>query len=190
MYDFDDRRLEKLAALRQAGTPPYPHGLRVAHSAAQVQALIGQRPAEELAADETVVTLAGRLLLKREMGKAGFATLQDRSGRIQVYVRKDDVGEESFEAWRRLDLGDHVHVSGRLMRTRTGEASVAAVTLVLASKCIASLPDKHKGVEDPEFRNRHRYVDLFMNEESREVFQHRSRIVSYIRRFFEDRDFV
>ena len=190
MYDFDPERLDKLALLRASGITPYPHGLHIGQTAGQVAALIGERPADELAQDETVVVLAGRLLAKREMGKAGFARLQDRSGAIQVYIRKDDVGEAAFETWRKLDLGDHVHVSGRLMRTRTGEPSVAAQTLVLAAKCIASMPDKHHGLEDRELRSRNRYVDLFVNEDSREVFRRRSEIVRVFRCFFEDRDFV
>ncbi len=190
MYDFDDRRLEKLQQLRDAGIAPYPHGLAVDHTAAEVVALIGGRPQEELAEDDTVVTIAGRLLSKREMGKAGFAKLQDRSGEVQVFVRKNDLGDDAFAVWKKLDLGDHVHVSGRLMRTRTGEASVHAQSLQLAGKCIAAMPDKHHGVEDREFRSRHRYVDLFMNDDSREVFQRRSEIVRLIRRFFEDRDFM
>lgn len=190
MYDFDDRRIEKLQQLRERGIAPYPHGLHIDHTAAEVLARIGDRPQEELAEDDTVVTIAGRLMSKREMGKAGFARLQDRSGRIQVFVRKNDIGADAFEVWKKLDLGDHVHVSGRLMRTRTGEASVHAHTLRLAAKCIAAMPDKHKGVEDREFRTRRRYVDLFMNEDSREVFRRRSEVVRLIRRFFEDRDYI
>ncbi len=190
MYDFDDRRIEKLDQLRALGIAPYPHGLHVDHTAAQVLELIGDRPQEDLAEDDTLVTIAGRLLLKREMGKAGFARLEDRSGTIQVFVRKNDIGADAFQVWKKLDLGDHVHVSGRLMRTRTGEASVHAQTLQLAAKCVAAMPDKHKGVEDREFRTRRRYVDLFMNDDSREVFRRRSEIVRLIRRFFEDRDYV
>ena len=190
MFDFDARRTDKLDALREAGQEPYPHGLHVEHTAVEVLALIGDRPEEELSADPSRVTVGGRLMFKNEMGKAGFARIQDRSGRIQIYIKKNVVGEDAFAAWKRLDLGDHVVVTGGFMRTRTGEPTIAAESLVLASKCIASLPDKHKGVEDREFRARHRYVDLFINEWSREVFIKRSRIVRGIRDFFEARDYL
>lgn len=190
MYEFDERRLEKLALLREEGITPYPHNLRTTHTCEQVRALIGERSNEELALDETVVVTAGRLLFKNEMGKAGFGRLRDRSGRVQFFIKKNKVSEESFQTWRRLDSGDHVWVRGRLMRTRTGEPTISVEELVLASKCISSLPDKHKGVEDPEFRQRHRYVDLFMGDESREVFIARSKIVRAIRRFFDAREFL
>ncbi|NOY25975.1 MAG: lysine--tRNA ligase [Oligoflexia bacterium] len=190
MFEFDSSRLEKLALLRDAGIVPYPHGLHTSHSALDLLTLIGERDNDALALDETVVTLAGRLLAKRDMGKAGFARLQDRSGGIQVFVRKNDLGDDAFSVWKKLDLGDHVHVSGRLMRTRTGEPTIRAQTLTLAAKCLAAMPDKHKGVEDREFRSRNRYVDLFVNEDSRQVFRRRSQIVAFIRRYFEDRQFI
>ncbi|MFT4975315.1 MAG: lysyl-tRNA synthetase class 2 [Myxococcota bacterium] len=191
MYEFDDERIEKVAALREAGVKPYPHGLSVTHTTAEVQALIGERPSDELDADESEVTIAGRLMFRNLMGKAGFARIQDSTGRIQVYIKKNIIGAEPFdEIWKKLDIGDHIHVTGQLMRTRSGEATVKASTLTLAAKCITSLPDKHKGLTDIEFRNRHRYVDLFMNEEARETFQRRALIVRYIRRFFEDRSFM
>jgi lysyl-tRNA synthetase class 2 len=190
MYEFDARRTEKLEVLREAGITPWPHGLKVSHTAAQARELIGERSQEELSEDETVVTLAGRVLFKNEMGKAGFARIQDRSGRIQLFVKKNIIGEEAFVTWKKLDVGDFVHITGRFMRTRTGEATVNCQTFQLAAKCINSMPDKHKGLTDPEFRNRHRYVDLFMNEESREVFRRRSQIVRLIRDFFEARDYL
>ena len=190
MYTFDQERLDKLAAMREEGIEPYPHGLHVTHTAAGVLALIGDREADDLQADETVVTLAGRVMFKNEMGKAGFARILDPSGRIQVYVRKNTVGEAAFGVWKRLDLGDHIHFSGRLMRTKTGEPTIMAETFALAAKCSSSLPDKHKGLTDVEQRSRQRYVDLFVNEESRETFRRRSEVVRGIRRFFEDRGFM
>jgi lysyl-tRNA synthetase class 2 len=191
MYEFDDRRLQKLNVLRDAGVSPFPHNLRVTHTTAEVLALIGDRTDEALSSDETVVTFAGRLMFKNEMGKVGFARLQDRSGRLQVFVRKNSLPEGVFkDVWKKLDTGDHVWIRGTMMRTRTGEATVRATELKLAAKCISNLPDKHKGATDPEFRNRHRYVDLFINPESRETFLMRSRVVRAVRDFFEARDFV
>ena len=124
------------------------------------------------------------------MGKAGFARIQDRSGRIQVYVKKNILGEDAFAVWKKLDVGDHIHITGRFMRTRTGEATVQATTLALAGKCIASMPDKHKGITDIEFKSRQRYVDLFMDPESAETFRRRSEIVRYTREFFAARDYL
>ncbi|MDP6931391.1 MAG: amino acid--tRNA ligase-related protein, partial [Myxococcota bacterium] len=190
MYEFDEARLAKIESLRELGADPYPHGFTTHHTAEQTLALIGDRSNEQLAEDSTEVSLAGRLLAKNEMGKAGFARIQDRSGRIQLFVRKNDLGDEAFTLWKKLDLGDHVHATGRLMRTRTGEATVRVQTLRLAAKCMASLPDKWKGVSDVEFKSRRRYVDLFMDAQSRETFHKRSRIVRHIRDFFEARDFL
>jgi lysyl-tRNA synthetase class 2 len=191
MYEFEQRRLEKLAVLDEAGVNPYPHGLRVTHTTAEILALIGDRDKDDLDADETVVTFAGRLMFKNEMGKVGFGRLQDRAGRLQVFVRKNSLPEGVFaQIWKKLDTGDHVWVTGTMMRTRTGEATVKASEIQLASKCIASLPDKHKGATDPEFRNRHRYVDLFVNPDSRHTFLLRSKVVRAVRDFFERRDFV
>jgi len=191
MYEFEARRHAKLAVLREAGANPYPHGLTVTHTTAEVLALIGDRDNDALSDDETVVTLAGRLMFKNEMGKVGFARIQDRAGRLQIFVRKNDIGADAFkDVWKKLDMGDHVWIQGTLMRTRTGEATVRAKAIALSAKCIASLPDKHKGATDPEFRNRHRYVDLFVNPESREVFLRRSKVVRAVRDFFEARDYV
>ncbi len=120
MYTFDPDRIAKLAALREAGIEPFPHNLRITDTTADVLTIIGEREGAELEADETVLTLAGRLMFKNEMGRAGFARIQDRAGRIQVFIKKNDVGEEAFEGWKKLDIGDHIHVTGRLMRTRTG----------------------------------------------------------------------
>lgn len=209
MFEFDDDRLQKVAALREAGVQPYPHNLHVSHTTTAVRELIGEHDAEALSADETVVTIAGRLRFRNKMGKAGFGRIQDRVGRIQFYIRRDTSEAQACDAddpknggfqviapaefnsiWKKLDIGDHVHITGRLMRTRTGEPTVNVQQIRLASKCMSSLPDKHKGLTDQEFRSRQRYVDLFMNEESRVTFQRRSQVVRYIRRFFEDRDFM
>jgi lysyl-tRNA synthetase class 2 len=190
MYEFDESRLEKVASLREDGIEPYPHNLTVLHTAAQAIEMIGERDNETLSEDTTEVTIAGRLMFRNLMGKAGFARIQDRSGRIQVYVKKNIIGDDAFAIWKRLDVGDHVHVTGRFMRTRTGEATIQARTLVLSGKCIASMPDKHKGIKDIEFKSRQRYVDLFMDPESAETFRRRSEVVRYTREFFSARDYL
>ena len=190
MYTFDPDRIAKLAALREAGIEPFPHNLHISHTVAEARALIGDREAADLDADETEVTLAGRMMTQRKMGGSGFATFQDRTGRIQLFIKKNQVTPEEFASWKKLDNGDHIHVTGRLMRTRSGEPTVRATKFALAAKCITSLPDKQKGFTNPELRSRQRYVDLFVNEETRETFRRRSAVVRYIRNFFEERDFM
>ncbi len=191
MYTFDPDRLAKLDTLRQDGVNPYPMGRAPTLTAAQAEALaVGRETPESLAELGADFVFAGRLMFKNEMGKAGFGRVLDRSGRLQIYVRRDVVGEEAFLAWKRLDLGDQIEAVGGLMRTRTGELSLAVTSLRLVAKCIRSLPDKWHGVEDPEIRRRQRYLDLFVNEEARTTFQKRSRIVRHIRNFLEVRGYL
>jgi len=190
MYEFDAERQAKVEGLREDGINPYPHGLKTTHTAVQALELMGDRDNEALGEDATTVTLAGRLMFRNLMGKAGFARIQDRTGRIQVYLKKNILGEEAFALWKKLDVGDHICVTGTFMRTRTGEATINATHLQLAAKCIASMPDKWKGVTDIEFKSRQRYVDLFMDQESQETFRRRSAAVRYIRDFFEAREFL
>ncbi|MDP2305337.1 MAG: lysine--tRNA ligase [Pseudomonadota bacterium] len=189
MYTFDPERLEKVHALEADGVRTYPSASPVSHTSLAVRTAAEGQPDDALVGLGRFV-LAGRLLFKNEMGKAGFGRLLDRDGRVQVYVKKDEVGEPAFALWKKLDLGDIVHVEGTLMRTRTGELTVKAESIRLLTKCIASLPDKFHGIADPELRQRQRYLDLFMNDETRETFQRRSRIVRYIRNFFEARDYL
>jgi lysyl-tRNA synthetase class 2 len=197
MYAFDDDRLEKVRALQAEGIASWPTGWEVTHTSAQVRALCA--PVQEAAARDGVapdftslgeVRVAGRVLFKNDMGKAGFGRILDRDGRIQFYAKRDDVGEAAQALFKKLDLGDIVGVRGTLMVTRTGELTVAARELVLLTKCIRSLPDKWHGVNDPETRQRQRYLDLFVNDETRATFVKRSRIVRYVRDFFEARDFL
>ena len=191
MYPFDPKRLEKLDALRELGVEPWPNGLPVDHRLADVIEAGGDKENDELEALALEFTVAGRLRFKNEMGKAGFARVQDQSGRLQLFVRKNDLGEETFaNVWKKLDLGDWVWARGTLMRTRKGELSLRCSELKLYSKCIESLPDKHKGFNDPDLRQRMRYVDLFVNEQVRDTFVKRSAIVKAIRSYFDDRGFM
>lgn len=190
MYKFESMHVRGLKEIQEKGITPYPHNISITHTLDDVRNLMGERTKEELEGDSKIVNVAGRVMLKRKMGKAGFATLQDPSGTLQVYVSKNEVSAEDFAHWKACSLGDHVQLTGTFMRTRTGEATINAKTFQLASKCITSLPDKHKGLQDVETRSRSRYVDLFMNDSSRETFQRRSQIVSLIRRFFEDRNYM
>jgi lysyl-tRNA synthetase class 2 len=150
----------------------------------------GAKSKEDLDAAAIPATVAGRVMLRRVMGKASFVTLEDVSGRIQIYVRSNDVGAEVYDQFKRWDLGDIIGVTGTLMKTNKGELTVNAAGIRLLTKSLRPLPDKHKGLSDTETRYRQRYLDLIANEESRELFKKRSRIIDGIRRFLLDRDFM
>ena len=140
--------------------------------------------------EPTEVSIAGRMLFKRVMGKASFANLQDRDGRIQIYVSRNDLGDDAYAAFKRLDIGDIIGVKGFPFRTKTGEISVHAKELVLLSKSLEPLPEKFHGLQDTDIRYRQRYVDLIMNEDVRETFKKRSAIIKEIRRFLDGCDFM
>jgi lysyl-tRNA synthetase class 2 len=157
---------------------------------AQILAEYGGKTGEELEATHINVCVAGRIMAIRLMGKAGFAHLQQDGQRLQIYVKKDAVGEQGFELWRLLDLGDHIGARGYLFRTRTGELSVHVEELTFLSKDLLPLPEKWHGLQDVELRYRQRYVDLVMNPEVREVFLKRSKLVQSLRRYFDAKGFV
>ena len=136
------------------------------------------------------VSVAGRMLFKRVMGKASFCNIQDRDGRIQIYVARDDIGEEPYADFKKMDIGDIIGVKGFAFRTKTGEISVHAKELTLLSKSLSPLPEKFHGLTDTDARYRQRYVDLIVNEEVRDTFKKRSQIIREIRNFLADRDFM
>jgi lysyl-tRNA synthetase class 2 len=184
-----EERRGKLAALRASGTA-FPNDFVRHHFAGDLQEQFGGETNEALEARPEHVTVAGRLMLKRVMGKASFATLQDMSGRIQVYVQTDAVGAEVHEAFKHWDLGDILGAEGTLFRTRTGELTVKAHSIRLLSKSLRPLPEKFHGLTDQEQKYRQRYVDLIMNPASRAVFMQRSRIIQAIRDFLLERRFL
>jgi len=183
-------RLQKAEALKASGVEPYPNRYQPSHSLAGVVASWGDKAAETLEALGAEVRIAGRVLLKRPMGKACFATLGDGDARLQVYLRKDEVGEEAWKLLELVDLGDFIGAEGRVMRTRAGELSVQAKQLRFLSKALLPLPEKWHGLEDKEIRYRQRYLDLMSNPEVRRVFVARSRMVSEIRRFMDGRGYI
>ncbi len=187
---LDERRRTKLASLREQGVVPYPAGQPVPDTTRSCQDAAEGLDADGVAALERSFTIAGRVRFKNEMGKAGFAKIADRCGTLQIFIKKNIIGDEAFALWKRLDLGDWVRVSGELMVTRRGDLSLRVSEISLASKCLRSLPDKHKGLTDVEFRFRHRYVDLLMNDHVRDTFRARSLVLREIRRFFEARDYI
>jgi len=182
-------RRAKLAALRAAG-PAFPNDFRRTHMAGELHTQYGSLDREALAQANVEVAVAGRMMLKRVMGKASFATLQDGSGRIQLYVANDDTGEAAHEAFRHWDLGDIVAARGVLFKTQKGELSVRCRELRLLAKSVRPLPDKYHGLEDREQRYRQRYVDLIMSEETRAAFVLRSRAISAMREFMVAEGFL
>jgi len=182
-------RREKLAAWRATGRA-YPNDFRRENLAARLDELYGDKSAEALTATPIEVRIAGRLMLKRVMGKASFASLQDLSGRLQVYVTKDGVGETVYDDFKKWDLGDIVGAVGTLMKTRTGELTVACSEIRLLSKCLRPLPEKFHGLADVEQKYRQRHLDLITNEATRFAFVARSRIIASIRAYMTEHGFL
>jgi lysyl-tRNA synthetase, class II len=182
-------RRDKLDRLRAEGTDPYPVGFPRSTTVAALRAEFDGLEADVETGRRVGVT--GRVVLYRTGGKLCFATLRDADGDIQVMVSLDGVGAESLAAWKSdVDLGDHVGVEGQVITSRRGELSIMVDSWAITSKCLRPLPDKHKGLTDPEARVRQRYVDLIVNDESRAMLRTRSRIVRSIREWFDTRDFL
>jgi len=187
-------RREKLKALRSAQADgkgvAFPNDFKPADRAVQLQAAHGETSAEALEAQPVGASVAGRMMLKRVMGKASFATLQDSTGRIQLYVTRDAIGEEAYAQFKHLDLGDILGAEGTLMKTKTGELSIKVTQLRLLTKSLRPLPDKFHGMADQEQKYRQRYVDLITDESARERFTARSRAVSALREFMVANGFL
>ncbi|MEM7360576.1 MAG: lysine--tRNA ligase [Pseudomonadota bacterium] len=184
------QRREKLAAWREAYSA-YPNGFKPEHSAAELETQYSELDKEQLAEQNIEVSLAGRLMSRRIMGKASFAHIQDRGHRMQIYVQRDALPEGFYnEEFKKWDIGDIVAVRGVLFKTNKGEFSVKVSSIELLVKSLRPLPEKFHGLTDKEMSYRQRYVDLIMNEHSREVFVTRSKIVSFIRQFLIDMEFL
>lgn len=182
-------RREKLKSIRAQGIA-FPNDFKPADRAQPLLDAHGAKEPEQLAAEGTLASVAGRMMLKRVMGKASFATLQDATGRIQIYVTRDDVGEEAYAAFKHWDLGDIVAAEGKVFKTRTGELSIHASAVRLLTKNLRPMPDKFHGIADQEVKYRQRYIDLMMDEEARRRFVARSRAVSSIREFMVANGFL
>src|SRR6185437_10414555 len=183
-------RLEKLKQIEALGQPAYPTRYEFTQTIPQILAEYSPKTGEELEASRVNVRVAWRIMAIRLMGKAGFAHLQQAGQQLQIYVKKDAVGEKGFELYKLLDLVDHIGASGYLFRTRTGELSVHVEEITFLSKDLLPLPEKWHGLTDVELRYRQRYVDLFMNPEVREVFLKRAKLVQSMRRFLDSQGFV
>ncbi len=182
-------RREKLGEMREAGIA-FPNDFNREFYAADLQKKYEEFEKPWFNDNEVRVSVAGRIMLKRVMGKASFITISDTSGRIQVYAQIKLLGEEVYESFKTWDSGDIVGIEGILFRTQTGELTVKADKAQLLTKSLRPLPEKFHGLSDQEQRYRQRYLDLIMSDETRDTFKMRSKIVSYIRRFFEDREFM
>jgi lysyl-tRNA synthetase, class II len=188
--DQFEQRQKKLQQIQALGHDPYPREFRWTDTPSALVEKFAQTPGPELDADKRKIRVAGRLVSLRLMGKAGFAHLQGSGKRIQIYVKKDVVGEKGFELFHLLDLGDFIGVRGHLFRTKTNELSIWVEELFFLSKALLPLPEKWHGLTDVELRYRQRYLDLVANEKSREVFATRARIIQELRRFFDARGYI
>jgi lysyl-tRNA synthetase class 2 len=188
--DLLRNRRENLRRIEESGRNTHPYKYPISATVSQLVARHRETSAEELQSNPPAVSTAGRVLAQRRQGKAGFLDLSDGRARLQIYVRRDVVGDEAFELYRHLDLGDWIGVEGEVFRTRTGELSLKAKTLTLLAKCLRPLPEKWHGLKDVERRYRQRYLDLAVNPDSRAVFEVRAAIVRYIRRFLVERSYL
>ncbi len=183
------QRRARLQSLRERGNP-YPNDFRRTAAAAELHARYGDLDNEQLEQETETFRIAGRMMSRRVMGKAAFAHVQDGSGRIQLFLRRDDLGEEEYAEFKRWDIGDLAAASGRVFKTKTGELSLRVESLRLLVKSLRPLPEKFHGLADQETRYRQRYLDLLVNEDARRVFLLRSRVTNHVRAFLAERGFL
>ena len=183
-------RRDKLKQIEALGQQSYPRQYQFTHTIPQILSEYSDKTVEQLQNPRVNLRVAGRIMAIRLMGKAGFAHLQQGGQKLQIYVKKDAVGDKGFELYKLLDLGDHIGVSGYLFRTRTGELTVHVEEVTFLAKDLLPLPEKWHGLTDVELRYRQRYVDLVMNPEVREVFLKRSKLVQSLRRYLDEHGFI
>jgi lysyl-tRNA synthetase class 2 len=184
------QRRKKLSEIEALGHPGYPHKFEWTHTPKQILDQFGARTTEQLSTERVEVRAAGRIIALRPHGKAAFAHLVGEGTRLQIYIKLDVVGEQAFKLFQLLDLGDIIGVSGHLFRTRTNELTVWVEKLELLSKALLPLPEKWHGLADVEQRYRRRYLDLIVNERSREIFVQRAKVIREFRRFFDERGYT
>lgn len=183
-------RRKKMEELRSKGIDPFGQKFIRTSNSALVKVAAGNKTKEELHEINTIVSVAGRIMTKRSKGKVGFMHIQDREGQLQVYVRYDVLGEETYDLFRSADIGDIVGITGEIMRTDTGEVSVKALNYIHLSKALRPLPEKFHGLQDREEARRRRYVDLIMNEDAKIAAITRPRIIRAIQNFFDSRGYI
>ena len=182
-------RKEKIRAIKENGVPLYPNDFKPSCTLAQLKQTIADNP-DALGEKGQTFQAAGRIMAVNRMGKSSFVRFKDGSDAMQVYIQKNTVGDDTYDLFKKLDIGDFIGVAGPLFQTRTGEWTILAKVFRLLSKAVRPLPEKFHGIKDPEKRYRQRYLDLIMNDAARHIFVIRSRIVAAMRRFFEDHGFM
>ncbi|AOZ88587.1 lysine--tRNA ligase [Bacillus xiamenensis] len=183
-------RRDKMNKMREEGIDPFGERYDRSHQSAQIIAEYDEFSKEDLEEKAVQVTIAGRMMTKRGKGKAGFAHIQDLEGQIQIYVRKDSVGEEAYELFKSSDLGDIIGVTGTVFKTNVGELSIKATGFEILTKALRPLPDKYHGLKDVEQRYRQRYLDLIVNPESKQTFIMRSKIIQSMRRYLDSKGYL
>ncbi|MFX0112676.1 lysine--tRNA ligase [Bacillus pumilus] len=183
-------RRDKMNKMREEGIDPFGERYERSHQSAQIIAEYDEFSKEDLEEKSAQVTIAGRMMTKRGKGKAGFAHIQDLEGQIQIYVRKDSVGEEAYELFKSSDLGDIIGVTGAVFKTNVGELSIKATSFEVLTKALRPLPDKYHGLKDVEQRYRQRYLDLIVNPESKQTFIMRSKIIQSMRRYLDSKGYL
>lgn len=181
-------RIRKLNELKELGVEPYPYSYEVTHKASDIREKYDKLKEEEKTKDK--VKVAGRIMQLRKMGKASFAHLQDSSGKIQFYIRQDDVGEDQYKVLKKCDIGDIVGVEGVIFKTKTGEVSIYVEKFDMLCKTLRPLPEKFHGLQDTEIRYRQRYLDLIMNSDVKDVFIKRTRIIKAVKEFMDSKGFL
>jgi lysyl-tRNA synthetase, class II len=184
------QRIRKLEALKSQGVDPYPNHFKVTHTSQEIRDRFGSMGDEELHSVVETFSIAGRIIAIRDFGKASFIQIQDRTGRIQAYLRRDIVGEQAFQLFKTYDIGDFMGLEGKVFRTKTGEITLQVKTFQLLGKALRPLPEKWHGVTDVEIRYRQRYLDLIMHPKVKEIFLTRIRAIKMIRDFLVARGFI
>lgn len=187
--EFLKHRLQKLQELRNAGVNPFANNFKPQHTTKEIQDRLESKSKEELEACTDVFSVAGRIVSLRDFGKSAFFHLQDRKGRLQVYVQKNKIGPDQYAVFKKIDIGDFVGVQGRVFLTHSGELTVLADSFTILTKSLRPLPEKWHGLQDVETRYRQRYLDLIGNETVRNTFLTRSQIIALVREFLVSRDF-
>jgi lysyl-tRNA synthetase class 2 len=183
------KRKEKFDQLKQNNPQLFPNDFKVSHTINEIHGIIDKTP-KAVKEDGPIFNLAGRMMAINRFGKTAFIRFRDRSGQLQAYIRKDRIGDEAYQLFKQMDVGDFVGLSGGMFKTKTGEWTLLASEMKLLCKTIRPLPEKFHGLKDPEKRYRQRYLDLVMNADVRDLFVKRSRIIQEVRNFFLERDFL
>ena len=183
-------RIEKLEKLKEKGVAPFGQKFDVKDKIADLKAKYADKSKEELEENVVMATVAGRIITKRDMGKIAFCNLQDRDGNMQIYIRKDTIGEEAYSVFKLSDIGDIIGVTGEVMKTNTGELSIKVSEYTHLTKALRPLPEKYHGLQDVEERYRRRYVDLIVNESSRKTAINRTRIIREMQNYFDSLGFI